>query len=260
VDFVVVGFGLGALAVLLGLLLRDIGPRRLRVRPGLVLAASEVVRRVAWGRGCRAAGRTLALAGAALWLVPVVALVAGLSDRIGAILVLAVLVLATGGVGAWAVAYAHRYHPRPVRRRPAGRATPPRGTVAPSAFDSSDAGTGAFFAVGLAPAELPPMRADGDEGGSVDPAEPTGPGDEAAPIAAESDPPDADSTTAEDAADAAQATPNETSPLGGALGEPSGAETVATPEAAASEESPAGEPPGKVAEAADLLLPVGRSS
>ncbi len=110
-DFVVVGFGLGALAVLLGLGLRDLGPWTRRVRQGRVLTWPEIAQRVAWGRRCRAGGLVVALAGGAIWLATLVALAAGAGDRTGLAMVLATVSLAAGGVFAWAIAYARANHP-----------------------------------------------------------------------------------------------------------------------------------------------------
>lgn len=129
-DFVVVGFGIGAVLVLLGLAARDIGPRlrhidRLRAVPSDLLG-----RRVAWGRVCRTGGRLLALAGTSLCLLTVGAVVGRLSDRRGSMLVLGGLVVVTIAMVAWSMVYAGRYHPRPVRRpapaRPAWSKVPTR--------------------------------------------------------------------------------------------------------------------------------------
>jgi len=111
VDFVVVGFGLGALAVLLGLALRDRGPWFWRVSPWRELASPLLVQRVAWGRGCRAGGLVLALAGGAVLLVTVVALLAGADDRPGLLLVAGTITLAAAGVLAWLLAYLRFAHP-----------------------------------------------------------------------------------------------------------------------------------------------------
>ena len=121
-DFVVVGFGLGALGVLLGLALRDAALWRWRVRPDRQLPATELVRRVAIGRACRAGGRVLAVGGGSACLATLLGLLLRLSDRAGAALVLALLLLVTAGAIAWSALYAHRYHPRPARVRLTARA------------------------------------------------------------------------------------------------------------------------------------------
>ncbi len=130
-DFVVVGLGLGALGVLLGLTLRDAAAWRWRVRADRTLAAGEVAARVAAARACRAGGRLLALGGAGVCLTTLLAILFRVSDRAGAALVLALLIVVTAGAIAWSAVYAHRYHPRPVRVRGASR--PRRGVAEPTA-------------------------------------------------------------------------------------------------------------------------------
>ncbi len=117
-DFVVVGFGLGALGLLLGLLLREAGAWWWRVRTNLERPAAEVVQRIAYSRACRAGGRMLTIGGAAACGMTLLALLAGLSDRAGASVVVGSLTVIGFAIGAWAIAYAHRYHPRPARPRP----------------------------------------------------------------------------------------------------------------------------------------------
>ncbi|MBA3643594.1 MAG: hypothetical protein H0W59_05955 [Chloroflexia bacterium] len=113
-----VGFGLGALGVLLGLLLREAGAWWWRVRTHLWRPAAEVAERVAYARACRAGGRILAMGGAVACGLTLIALLAGLSDRAGASVVVGSLTAIGFAIGAWAFTYAHRYHPRPARARP----------------------------------------------------------------------------------------------------------------------------------------------
>ena len=254
-DFVVVGFGLGALGVLLGLLLRDVGPWWRRARPEQALEASELIRRVAWGRGCRAAGRTLALAGGALCLMPVVALIAGLSDRLGAILVLAVLALATGGVVAWSATYAHRYHPRPLRRHPVGRATPSGDELAPAALDPPIA------TPPVPPSDALPIREADDAAPAtaeqVHPTVPeaTPPHEAAAPAASE------DPAAAGDADGPPETPATDSLPPLAAEEEPGLPVSEATSETPGRPGASGGDEPGRdSAAAADLLAPAGRSS
>jgi hypothetical protein len=103
VDFVVLGFGLGALAVLIGLGVRDLGPLRRRVSRRGELAWSEVARRVAWGRACRAVGLLATLAGAGVCFVTLVALALGVSDSAGMIIVIVALLVALVLIGAWCI-------------------------------------------------------------------------------------------------------------------------------------------------------------
>lgn len=121
-DFVVVGFGFGALGVVLGFSLRDLGPWLRRIPRERELSGDESARRVAWGRACRAAGAAIAIAGGAVWLVAVVALLAGTSDRDGLLLVMGALALAVLGLVIWGASYVRRYHPRSPRPRPTPRA------------------------------------------------------------------------------------------------------------------------------------------
>ncbi len=108
VDFVVLGLGIGALTVLLGLALRNLAPKARRIRQGQLMLWTEVRRRLAWGRACRAAGRVLALAGGFLCFATLAALFARASDNAGALVVLfasAAALLASAG---WALIYARR--------------------------------------------------------------------------------------------------------------------------------------------------------
>ena len=142
-DFVVLGFGVGALLVLVGLGVRDLGPMLRRLpRPGLAdLPWSEVARRVAWGRACRAAGLVVTLAGAALCLVTLLVLVAGAGDGLGMGLVLGMLATTVLVSAGWALLFVRQVQPERARtgrlagavrdlgRRPVGAtaAVPPSG-------------------------------------------------------------------------------------------------------------------------------------
>ena len=121
-DFVVVGFGFGALGVLLGLVLRDALLWRWLIPRNRELPVRELRRRVAWRRAGRTGGGVVALASAGVGGVAMVTLLAGASDRTGLLVVFAALTAALIAVAAWAAAYVHRYHNRPATRRPA-RAT-----------------------------------------------------------------------------------------------------------------------------------------
>ena len=111
-DYGVFGIGFGATILVLGLLLRDFGPR-LRFRHardgGDVLGAEELVAKVSWARFCTALGTVLALAGAAFLLITVVAMVFMISDDTG-------LWIMSSAFGAllivtayWTWAYFHRF-------------------------------------------------------------------------------------------------------------------------------------------------------
>ncbi len=172
VDFVVLGFGIGALAVLLGLALRNLGPWPRRIRQGQVLRWSEVTRRLAWGRACRAAGLVLAIAGGFLCFATLAALIARANDRTGALIVLFASALALLASVGWALVYARR-QPRlvpvftasPARPQtkptvdlltssPPGRGRPKRGSAIDDLVPSHDVpslSNGATLEVGTPP-------------------------------------------------------------------------------------------------------------
>ncbi|MCC6315827.1 MAG: hypothetical protein IT337_17655, partial [Thermomicrobiales bacterium] len=113
-DFVVVGVGIGALAILLGLIVRDAGSWW--VRRAASRAPTDPRRTRTLHGVCRAAGRALALDGLVLLAVTAVALFAGWSDRAGATAVmLALAIVLLGSIG-WAFRYTQRHYSRPPRR------------------------------------------------------------------------------------------------------------------------------------------------
>lgn len=190
-DFVVVGLGLGGLGILLGLLTRDVGSRRWRLRPDVEAATGEASRRVAAARACRAGGRVLALGGGGVCLATLAALLLRLSDRAGALLVLLALLATAAGSILWAATYAHRYHPRPVGARPARRVAPvaphagatvhgddlvdaPVATPVPVEADPVSAQTAAAAAV-------PAAAADGGPDPGTSASAPTSPDDDRSP-------------------------------------------------------------------------------
>ncbi|MBA3336897.1 MAG: hypothetical protein H0T49_04990 [Chloroflexia bacterium] len=107
-DFVVVGLGLGALAVLVGLALRDFGPRFRRFPLHPRVSRSQVRDAISWGRACRAGGLVLALAGGGLSLLTLVALFSRASDRSGGLIVACSGVVALCGIAAWAYVFRRR--------------------------------------------------------------------------------------------------------------------------------------------------------
>lgn len=120
-DFVVVGLGVGALAILLGLTSREAGPRWWPLCRDQPLSPSERARRLAIGRAGRAGGLVLCLAGSAIVVVTIIGLGLSLSDQAGAILVMATISATVLGGVAWATLYVARYHPRPLPRAPGRR-------------------------------------------------------------------------------------------------------------------------------------------
>jgi hypothetical protein len=94
VDFVVAGFGLGAVAVLIGFAVMDLGPLLRRSQ------GKDSPSFVAWIGLCREIGNALVLGGVAVCLSTLIALAAGLSDANGTRLVLGVgLVALLAAVG-----------------------------------------------------------------------------------------------------------------------------------------------------------------
>jgi hypothetical protein len=178
VDFVVVGFGVGALGVLLGVLLR--GWRAPRCERAAARAADPAV--AAYERAnaaeCLAAGQAFLAAGGAVVLATVGGLAGGMDDRSGAVLVATTATVAALGIILWG--YLHRSrHPMPARPR---RRVTNVETRTPSA---------------LAPE---PETARPDPGSAHDKHQPAG-GDVAAAVDAE-EPPLAEPTDLEDSPDA----------------------------------------------------------
>jgi hypothetical protein len=115
VDFVVVGFGLGGLAIVLGLMLGWAAASR--DRAALQAALPEgAARDRALARDRRGAGQALLSAGGAVLIATIGALAGGLDDQTGAFFVTTTATVATLGILVWA--YLHRSrHPAPPRAR-----------------------------------------------------------------------------------------------------------------------------------------------
>jgi hypothetical protein len=122
VDFVVVGFGLGALGVLLGFGLRDPGRRWCRGQAARAETAGAGERWLARGRVCGDAGATLLLAGLTVCLATLLALAADVADGPGLALIAGSGLLAGGAGVAWLVA-ARRQLTASGRARRSGTAT-----------------------------------------------------------------------------------------------------------------------------------------
>lgn len=129
-DFVVLGFGVGALAVLLGLAARDLGPMLRRVPRDGSVPWAVVTERVTWGRACRAGGLVVALAGAMLCVLTGAALLARASDDTGLFVVLGGVVAVLIVIAAWAIRYIMRRNEQPDRptkgQRPTKKTRPYR--------------------------------------------------------------------------------------------------------------------------------------
>ncbi len=111
-DYVVFGIGFGATILVLGLLLRDFGPR-LRFRSSRdgrdVLSAEELVGKVSWTRFCTALGSVLALAGAAFLLITLVSMILVVSDDTGLWVMAISYALLLIVMAYWTWAYFHRF-------------------------------------------------------------------------------------------------------------------------------------------------------
>jgi hypothetical protein len=116
VDFVVVGFGLGALGVLLGVgMLGWLAPRSQRAA-ARASSPDDAARRQAVAAEHRGTGQAFFYAGGAMLLATVAALVASLDDRTGAFLVTTTATVAA--VGILLAGYLQRArNPAPPRRR-----------------------------------------------------------------------------------------------------------------------------------------------
>jgi hypothetical protein len=100
VDFVVVGLGLGALAMLLGIvLLAGVAPRRARLARNAPPA--EARRNLALAAHRRGAGQALIYAGAAIFLATLRGLAGSLDARTGAFLVATTTTVAALGLLVW---------------------------------------------------------------------------------------------------------------------------------------------------------------
>lgn len=116
VDFVVVGFGLGAAGVLLGVLvtgwLAGRSERAAAAAPSPVAAAHGL----AAAAERRGAGQAFLYAGGAVILATVGGLAGGLDDRTGALLIATVVTVGVLGILCWGYLYRAR-HPMPPRPR-----------------------------------------------------------------------------------------------------------------------------------------------
>jgi hypothetical protein len=116
VDFVVVGFGLGALGVLLGVVMLGWLASRWQRAAARASSADDAARCRAVAAEHRGTGQSLLYAGGAMLLVTVAGLLGSLDDRTGALLVTTTATVAA--VGILLAAYLQRArNPVPPRRR-----------------------------------------------------------------------------------------------------------------------------------------------
>jgi len=110
VDFVVVGFGLGAVMILVGMALRDLGPWLFGSGdPQQTLPEFETVKETIRKQTLASIGAGIATAGAGVAAVTFAALLAKIDDDLGTIVVGMSLALAAVGVGAWTYDSIRRY-------------------------------------------------------------------------------------------------------------------------------------------------------
>jgi hypothetical protein len=127
-DYVVFGIGFGATILVLGLLLRDVGPR-LRYRSSGdsagVLPADLLVAKVSWTRYCHALGAVLAIGGTIFLLTTLVSIVLMLSDGAGGWVMAGALAVLLVTILSWTWAYFDRFGSYGILpERPAAPAVP----------------------------------------------------------------------------------------------------------------------------------------
>jgi hypothetical protein len=103
VDFVVAGFGVGAILMLLGFAVRDLGPLRYRSVEQLTPVHDE------WLAMCRSVGTVLIVGGIVVCLATLVSLLIGVGDKTGSRLVMAIVAIAVIGCGIWSVLSIRRF-------------------------------------------------------------------------------------------------------------------------------------------------------
>jgi hypothetical protein len=141
VDFVVVGFGLGALGVLLGVILRG----WLAGRCERAAARADDPAVAAYERAnaaeCRDAGQAFLAAGGAVILATVGGLAGALNDRSGALLVTTTATVAALGIIFWGYFYRSRHPlpPRPRRQSASATMASPPGAISELAAGASPA-------------------------------------------------------------------------------------------------------------------------
>ncbi|MDQ2655219.1 MAG: hypothetical protein M3Z20_19480 [Chloroflexota bacterium] len=139
-DFVVIGLGLSALALLTGLtLLCMVAPRWSRQSRAVQPADAAYARALAGER--HALGQGFLCVGAVLLLATLGGISAGLADKAGAYLIAAITTVAAIGLFGWDLLY-RRQHPVPRRRRVApARAQTAAAEVSPSSAVESPPGS-----------------------------------------------------------------------------------------------------------------------
>lgn len=111
-DYVVFGIGFGATLLVLGLLVRDLGPHvrfRRPTHPDGVFHAEELVARVSWSRFCGALGTVLAIAGIIFILITSICMALMASDDTAGAIMLGSLTLLCVLMALWTWAFFDRF-------------------------------------------------------------------------------------------------------------------------------------------------------
>ncbi len=104
-DFVLLGFGVGALLILTGRAVRAYGPRYRRQQLDTAVPFATFSAGLTWRRICRGGGLVATFAGVFLCLLTLFLLVAGVSDRSGMVIVVFSLLGTLIAVGIWALLF-----------------------------------------------------------------------------------------------------------------------------------------------------------
>lgn len=159
-DFVVVGFGVGTLGVLLGVVLLGwLAGRSERAATNAAAPAAAAYAQAAAAE-YRGAGQAFIYAGGAVILATIGGLAGALDDRTGALLVATTATVAVLGIFFWGYLYWSR-HPLPTRPRRQPRSTATSGATSAALLDRGMAPSHASDeAIAPAPAIAPPDATD----------------------------------------------------------------------------------------------------
>ena len=118
-DYIIFGMGTGASLVLVGWLLRELGPRIRDRAPakGTVLSGGELVMRMAWARFCGTCGMALLLCGLLILLVAGILTLLAPSDDLGTAVILAVFGLVGVLMLIWTALYLRQFGTMGIVRR-----------------------------------------------------------------------------------------------------------------------------------------------
>jgi len=148
-DYIIFGMGTGASLVLVGWLLRELGPRIRDRAPaeGTVLSGGELVMRMAWARFCGTCGMALLLCGLLILFVAGILTLLSPSDDLGTAVILAAFGLVVVLMLTWTALYLRQFGTQGIVRRkvreetpavPAVEETPPETGEEPEAIDPGE--------------------------------------------------------------------------------------------------------------------------